>query len=351
MNFWSSRLCRSVGTSSALLGSVLLANQVRDEKKDPWAVMTEYPMKSQRNDISISRKITSPHDHTGLNLRLYQFQTCPYCCKVRAFLDYYGFSYEVVEVEPVRKKQIKFSPDHKKVPIVTTSATEKPLIESSQIISILATYLKKKDTDLKKVLDLYPEHREMDMKSKKEVTVMPHKFFVMLDEATDQDIQYAREEREWREWIDNHFIHLISPNVYRTWTESLETFDYFDRAGEWKRNFSSVERLTAIYLGAAIMYLVAKQLKTRHNITDERKAMKDAFKEFLEAKGGRKFMGGDEPNLADLSLYGAINSFVGCRAFAEMRNETKIGQWFEDVHTAVAEHRGSKLLEQVQSNS
>ena len=36
--------------------------------------------------------------------------------------------------------------------------------------------------------------------------------------------------------------------------------------------------------------------------------MKDAFKEFLEAKGDRKFMGGESPSLADLSLYGRILS-------------------------------------------
>lgn len=60
-------------------------------------------------------QIVSDVDKTGLNLRLYQYQTCPYCCKVRAFLDYYGFSYEVVEVNPVTKSQIKFSKDYKKV--------------------------------------------------------------------------------------------------------------------------------------------------------------------------------------------------------------------------------------------
>jgi hypothetical protein len=73
----------------------------------------------------------------------------------------------------------------------------------------------------------------------------------------------------------------------------------------------------------------------------------------------RKFMGGNEPNLADLvrfyallrdkqslfqALYGAINSFIGCRAFAEMRENTKIGDWFDRTQQAVLAHSGSREL-------
>ena len=35
-------------------------------------------------------------------------------------LDYYGFSYEVVEVNPVTRSQIKFSTDYKKVSFHTS---------------------------------------------------------------------------------------------------------------------------------------------------------------------------------------------------------------------------------------
>lgn len=61
----------------------------------------------------IKSKIVSNVDKSCFNLRLYQYQTCPYCCKVRAFLDYFGFSYEVVEVNPVTRSQIDFT-DYKK---------------------------------------------------------------------------------------------------------------------------------------------------------------------------------------------------------------------------------------------
>ncbi|CAK5070368.1 unnamed protein product [Meloidogyne enterolobii] len=69
---------------------------------------------NEEQAVKLSRKIVSNVDKSGLSLRLYQYQTCPYCCKVRAVLDYFGFSYEVVEVNPVTRSQINFT-DYKKV--------------------------------------------------------------------------------------------------------------------------------------------------------------------------------------------------------------------------------------------
>lgn len=50
-------------------------------------------------------------------ITLYQFASCPFCNKVRTFLDYYGMKYNIVEVDPLFKNEIKFS-KLKKVPIV-----------------------------------------------------------------------------------------------------------------------------------------------------------------------------------------------------------------------------------------
>lgn len=70
-----------------------------------------------------SRVVKYPEDHTDLKLTLFQYQTCPFCCKVRAFLDYYGISYEVIEVDPVLRQSIKWS-EYKKVPILVAKTEE-----------------------------------------------------------------------------------------------------------------------------------------------------------------------------------------------------------------------------------
>ena len=67
--------------------------------------------------LSLEDKDQVPRDVHKLHLTLYQFQNCPFCGKVRAFLDYYGFDYKVVEVNPLWKTELKFS-QCKKVPII-----------------------------------------------------------------------------------------------------------------------------------------------------------------------------------------------------------------------------------------
>ena len=62
-------------------------------------------------------QVLSPTDDTGLRLTLYQYQTCPFCCKVRAYLDFMGLSYDVIEVNSVWRTQLKWT-KYKKVPAI-----------------------------------------------------------------------------------------------------------------------------------------------------------------------------------------------------------------------------------------
>lgn len=68
-------------------------------------------------------QVRSNTDSTGLKLTLYQYQSCPFCCKVRAYLDNRGFSYDVVEVNSVMRAEIRWS-KYKKVPIVLCSSDD-----------------------------------------------------------------------------------------------------------------------------------------------------------------------------------------------------------------------------------
>lgn len=73
--------------------------------------------------FTFNYQVRIPNDNSGLKLTLFQYQTCPFCCKVRAFLDYYGISYDVIEVDPVLRQSIKWSP-YKKVPILVAKTED-----------------------------------------------------------------------------------------------------------------------------------------------------------------------------------------------------------------------------------
>lgn len=71
------------------------------------------------------------------------------------------------------------------------------------------------------------------------------------------------EEREWRLWADKVLVHTLSPNVYRTMFEALETFKWFEEAGGWRNSFPAWECALMVYGGAAAMWIIAKRLKAR----------------------------------------------------------------------------------------
>jgi hypothetical protein len=50
---------------------------------------------------------------------LYQYETSPYSSQIRTYLDYFGFNYETIEVDPLSKVEAKAITKRPKIPIVT----------------------------------------------------------------------------------------------------------------------------------------------------------------------------------------------------------------------------------------
>ncbi|KAI7742827.1 hypothetical protein M8C21_005667 [Ambrosia artemisiifolia] len=223
---------------------------------------------------------------------LYQYEACPFCNKVKAFLDYYDVPYKVVEVNPFSKKEIKWS-EYKKVPILMVDG--EPLVDSSAII---------------------------DQMGNKIISVKASSLVSNDDE-----------ENKWRRWVDDHLVHMLSPNIYRNTTEALESFDYIANNG----NFNFYEKYSVKYAGAAAMYFVSKKLKKKYNITDERAALYDAAETWVDALDGRDFLGGSKPNLADLAVFGVLRPIRQLKSGKDMVEHTRIGDWYSRMESAVGE--------------
>nr|CAD7411579.1 unnamed protein product [Timema poppensis] len=248
--------------------------------------------------VAVSRQVISPTDHTGLQLVLFQYPTCPFCCKVRAFLDYYGFSYDVVEVNPVLRQQIRWSL-YKKVPIVVAKVEGgyQQLNDSSLIVSSLASYLHDPMGGLQNLLKCYPTINFNDDDGSLRSEIM-NRYFLMfqgdiptgrtkeniIEERKWRKWADDREERKWRKWADDRLVHVLSPNVYRTKEEALQAFHWFSEVGEWDKHFSPWERSLVIYVGACAMWLIGKRLKKRHNLKDDvRVSLYDECNNWLKA--------------------------------------------------------------------
>ena len=94
----------------------------------------------------------------------------------------------------------------------------------------------------------------------------------------------------------------------------MAAFKWFDKAGNWENLFSSWERSFIIYVGAAAMYMIGKKLQKKHQLKpDVRESLYDEINVWLKAIRAKKttFMGGDNPDLSDLAVYGVLNAIEG----------------------------------------
>merc|ERR1719277_1604671 len=153
----------------------------------------EYLLESPPSDFPPIRKISTPGISQDMKITLFQYQTCPFCCKARVFLDYFGFSYDVIEVNSVLRQQVKWS-KYKKVPILVASYGDKvvQVNDSSVIVSALYSLLAdSQQTSLDQVMNYYPTLR-YNGPDGKEVAEIQNKYFLMFNETkvmrTKEDI-------------------------------------------------------------------------------------------------------------------------------------------------------------------
>ncbi|XP_038063666.1 prostaglandin E synthase 2-like [Patiria miniata] len=326
---WKS-LCAGLGIASGLFCTsyVLKHNIRRFSSASAQSLETNETSQRFLSDVDASR----------LKLTLYQYQVCPFCCKLRAFLDFYGVPYQVVEVDPIRRKELKFS-EYRKVPILVQEgpANEKTqLNDSSVIISALTTYMSTDEKDFQRIVSYFPRMESEDKKGKKSVE-FGNKYEVMTGKPGRTVNE--KEEKKWREWVDGVLVHYIPPNIYRSPSESLQAFSYISSHSQ----YNTMQQFVIKYAGAVGMFFVAKKLKKKYDIPDDvRSCLYSAADDWTKAVGNRKFMGGDKPNLADLAVYGALSSIEGLDAFNDMLYHTNIGSWYQRTRKAVKNKDGAR---------
>lgn len=171
-----------IGASvGVLIGAGYSLNKINQSRENISLEGTEKENRVLKEKPAVvpSRKIVSEVDTTGLKLTLFQYQTCPFCCKVRTFLDYYGISYDVVEVNPVLRKEIKWS-SYKKVPILLAKVNDgyQPLNDSSVIMSLLGSYINDRSQGIEELVTFYPNTAIQDDKGKFKQEII-NKYFLM----------------------------------------------------------------------------------------------------------------------------------------------------------------------------
>ena len=218
--------------------------------------------------------------------KLYQYTVCPFCSKVASLLALKGIEYEAVEVHPLKKKEIEFSKDYQAVPIYIDSKGEQ-------------------------VNDSTPIMRHIDQE-------FPGR------SVFETDPEKIQNENKWLEWSEI-YVKCIPTVIYRTFPKALQAFNYITQVGK----FSWIESRTVKYTGAFVMSMVAKKIQKRLEIQDPDQFLQTKISEWADGLAGKLFMGGDQPNGADVAVYGISRVIAHLDAGKYFRANVKFLAWFD----------------------
>ncbi|CAK9104099.1 unnamed protein product [Durusdinium trenchii] len=145
----------------------------------------------------------------------------------------------------------------------------------------------------------------------------------------------------WRNWARESLVRHVTLNINRTLLSAWEGYRYIDA-------FDTIPLANKLFLkvvGAPVMYMVAAK-KTYPTLVKAGE-LKDGddwrsvFHEQLatspcQALKTQPFHGGRRPDLADLDVYGVLQSIRGHDVYQDMVENTRIGPWLEKMDAAVA---------------
>jgi microsomal prostaglandin-E synthase 2 len=220
-------------------------------------------------------------------LTLYQFKSCPFCGKVRAFLNFAKIPHDLVEVTPFSMKELDFT-DHKKVPVLRDGETV--VVESAAIVRYLnETY----------------------------AHLLPNP-----------------QDEEWAKWVDNTLVHYLPPLIHPNIRTSFRNLGKVMGA----KSGNPVKQFIVRLMGSLVMPRVAVKMKLKHNIRDTEAEFHAAIDHWVkQGLAGKAFFGGETPSLIDTSVYGVLSSTAGMGIIEQATTHNPaFGQWYEATHALAA---------------
>jgi microsomal prostaglandin-E synthase 2 len=213
-------------------------------------------------------------------------------------MDYNGIPYKTVEVNPLTKKQISFSTEHKKVPIATINGNT--VFNSADIIAKLKSF------------------------------------------SSEQEMSrlFTSDTEEWMKWSETKLAVLLYPNITRSFAESWDAFSYVSDVESW----SWLDRSSNRVLGPIAMSFANGRIKAKYNIWDERKDLKELLQHWTEtiaasnkeASSSGPFLHGAQVTMPDLMVYGVLHSIEGLETFSTiMHDNDALRSWYGHVQLAV----------------
>lgn len=266
-------------------------------------MMSEGEFNSSQDQPKLQDMINNLHNKKrDIQTKLYRYTTCPWCCTVKAFLDYHRIPHECVEVDPMIKSQIADS-KYKKVPQVRFDEAGQPgpyLVDSKVIVDRLA------------------------------------KEYGYAEQMEDKDVQY------WREWARSPLVRLVTLEFNKSLIAAWRGYSYIDDCA----TIPYINKLFLKVVGAPVMYVISstvvKPRLYKAGVMKPGDVPKERLHEELERfrtaalydekkKQAKHFHGGSKPDLVDLDVYGVLQSVRGHRMYNDIMRESKLASWLQEM--------------------
>ncbi len=276
------------------------------------------------SNFSAARSFSAASTGQAPDIRLYQYHICPFCNITKSVLSYAKLDYEKVEVNPLTKQELKpWSGDYKKVPIAVID--EEQVNGSEQIIEALLNT---------PYVQQYLKSRWNDETSDKDAIM------------TMQQFQNSENSQKWMRYAVDDLAALLYPNICGTLGDSYNAFSYVKGVD----SFTAGQKLSIQMLGSLAMYFAASRVKSKRNITDEKKALEEALDKFEDEgldSGKLSFCSGaSTPDLGDLAVFGVLYSVNGLQAHTDsiQLRGGPVKEWYDRMHLSVM---GEKAQHQI----
>mmetsp|Transcript_25791 Transcript_25791/g.44024 ORF Transcript_25791/g.44024 Transcript_25791/m.44024 type:complete len:344 (-) Transcript_25791:812-1843(-) len=253
-------------------------------------------------------------------IKLYQYNICPFCHITKSLISYSKLDYESVEVNPLTKAELKpWSGDYKKVPIALID--EEQANGSEEIVESIL--------DSPRVQTILEQRWSEECSNDNGADG--------TNKMTMQQFQESENAKKWIHFARDDLAAILYPNICSSLSDSYDAFGYV----KYVDSFSSVQKMSIQYLGALAMYFAASKIKSKRNITDERATLHEALdkveREGLQ-DGKLDYLSGCQcPDMGDVAVFGVLNSVKGLDAHKDaiQTRGGEVKEWYDRMHEQV----------------
>jgi microsomal prostaglandin-E synthase 2 len=279
-------------------------------------VLTSKPRTAEAQEVAVVKELPRDLLERPAQVTVYQYESCPFCRKVRSVLDYARIPYKIVEVHPLTKTETKsFAADYGKVPILRVDDIQ--IRDSSRIVE-----------QVLQLVDARLVAAAAAGGGGGGETLRRPRWVGEEEREKREDA-----ESEWVKWVDEYLVQLVVMNIYRNMREAQQTFSYLLTHKE----FSFFSKWAVYWSGVLVMRMVAGKRREKFKVEagDERRKLYEAMsmmvKEGLEEME-KPFIGGVRPNKADFNVYGVIRSTEGFDTQKDLfENVPEVKVWYNKM--------------------